>query len=120
VLRVAIVGSKPLLTEDESIDLETPASDIPDELALVMAAGCEERLFVLADDADEDKSVGTREVLQTVELVAPFADGVELVVGSLSSVQVTATMTTTVLIAQDESGPVAATLYGEDCWTDGT
>ena len=59
-------------------------------------------------------------MVEIVELVAAFTDGVGLVVESLSSVQVTATMTTTVLIAQDDSGSGAATIDGEDCWTDGT
>ena len=53
-------------------------------------------------------------MVEIVELVAAFTDGVGLVVESLSSVQVTATMTTTVLIAQDDSGSGAATIDGED------
>ena len=116
---VTAVGVRFLLAEDESVDLETPASDVPNELALLMAADWEERLFVSVDDADEDDSVGTREVLEIIELVLVSEVGVILVAGTLSSVQVTATMTTTVLIAQDESGFVATTSDGEDCCTDG-
>jgi len=113
-MRVAAVGVRLLLAEDESVDLETPALDIPDELAFLMAAGWEERLSVTVDDADEDKSVGTREVLEIIELVLASVVGFMLVAELLSSVQVTATMTTTVLIAQDDSGAGAATIDGED------
>jgi len=56
-VRVTVVEVRFVLNEDELVDLETSASGVPDEIAFLLSAGCEERLLVLADDPNDDNSV---------------------------------------------------------------